>query len=111
MGGYTVYLAGFRESDFSSDEQAKLDAHISKWSSAWDGDAYKPADNRDASFQDIANTFSDEARSDGKHIIIYQEIGLAGANFKDKFLEAYNDIKSTFSDVLFEAHDDGGKIA
>lgn len=110
MGGYTVYLAGYRENDLNSDEQKKLDEHVSKCAPGWGGDSYKPLDKRDASFADVANTFADEGpRADGKHIILYQELDIDQSE-KDKFFGAFQEIKSTFPDALIEAHDDGGKI-
>ncbi|MDH5681026.1 MAG: hypothetical protein OEZ36_05545 [Spirochaetota bacterium] len=110
MGGYTVYLVGFHDTDLSADEQSKLDEHSTKWGAGWSGDAYKPMDKRDAAFQNVAGTFADEPRADGKHIIIYQEITIDSSE-KGKFLEAFNDIKSVCPAAVFEAHDESGKIA
>ncbi|MDH4128765.1 MAG: hypothetical protein OEV44_08440 [Spirochaetota bacterium] len=109
MGGYTVYLVGFNSQDLSADEQSKLDAHKAKWKATLGGEAYKPLDKRDSSFQDVANTFADEKRSDGKHIIVYQELNIDSGE-KAKFLDIFKDIKSVLPGILFEAHDEGGKI-
>ncbi len=109
--GYRVYLLGFRESDLSSDEQAKLDDHISKWSSGWSGDPYNPIDSRSSDFQNVEDTFADEGpRDDGKKIVVFQEMGIDENKDKPRFLEVFTELKSLFSDVLFEAHDDNGKI-
>ena len=109
MGGYTVYLVGFNNADLSSDEQGKLDSHKAKWKAGLSGETYSPLDKRDSSFQDVANTFADEKRPDGKHIIIYQELNIDKGE-KAKFLDIVNDIKSTLPNILIEAHDEGGKI-
>ena len=112
MGSYTVYLVGYRENDLTSDEHSKLDAHISKWSSGWGGDKYKPIDKRNPNFDNVARTFADEGpRADGKHIILYQEMNIDESKEKSKFLEAFSEIKSVFPNALFEAHDEAGKIA
>ncbi len=110
MGSYTVYLVGFRENDLSADEQKNLDTHISKWGSGWSGNPYKPLDSRNPSFNDIASTFADEPRSDGKKIIIYQEIMIEKSE-KDKVIQAFNDMKSVLPGAILEAHDEGGKIS
>ena len=110
MAGYRIYFLGFRENDFTADEQAKLDEHVSNRGSGWSGEPYKPYDKRNHDFDNVAATFADEGpRMDGKHIILYQELDI-DAGEKNKFFEAFQEIKSLFPDIFFEAHDDNGKI-
>lgn len=112
MGAKTLYILGFRESPLNSDEQGNLDQQVQKYAGAWQGDAFQPIDQRNSDFTDIVKTFEeDEARSDGKKIVLYQEINLQDENDKDKVLEAVNELKGILSDVLLESHDENGKLA
>ncbi len=112
MRDYRVYLLGFRENDFTQEEQVKLDSHIAKWNSSLLKDNYKPIDSRSNEFQNVAETYEDEGpRKDGKRITLFQELAIDENKDKPQFLEAINELRSLFPGMLVEAHDDDGIVS
>ena len=106
-----IYIVGYREHDLTKEEQNKLTEHVNKWSiESWAKDKYAPFDNRDEKFETVANTFAHEyERNDNKKIVIYDDLEVVEGD-KNKVLNAYNELKSLFPDVTFEAHTDVEKL-
>ena len=107
-----MYILGYRENDLNADEQKKLKEHISKWSNEFSKNGvYAPFDRQDERFESIAMTFEEEEnRKDNKKIVIYDDLEVKDEKELKIILNAYNELKGLFSDVLFEAHTDKEKL-
>jgi hypothetical protein len=97
----SIYVTGFRDTNLSKDEFAKLDEHKAKYNGI-----YKLIDSRDNDFKDIFETFKGE----GKNIVLYAETNKADETTKNNVINAAKELKSTFPNVNIEVNDEQTKL-
>lgn len=97
----SIYVTGFREKAFSSDELAKLDKYKNKYDSI-----FSLLDNRDDNFSAPYETFKAEGRS----LILYSEVTNIDDEQQNKLIEAVKELQSMFPDISIEVNDEEKKL-